>query len=134
MKNKTSYTQNFGANPANIQWSIVRGDTARLRVTFFEKNEVDFYDTNQWSYICSVYNPVTDEIDLLLVTPGVGYVDLFAPSEITETWGSANSSIVAELPFDLQVTIPGEDNILEDTVWTPVIGTISVIGDVTRGL
>jgi hypothetical protein len=34
---------------------------------------------------------------------------------------------VAELTFDLQVVIENE------TVWTPVIGTISVIGDVTGG-
>jgi hypothetical protein len=34
---------------------------------------------------------------------------------------------VTELAFDLQVTIDGA------TVWTPVIGTITVLGDVTGG-
>ena len=38
--------------------------------------------------------------------------------------------VVAELPFDLQVTISDAG---EDTVWTPVIGTICVLGDVSPG-
>jgi hypothetical protein len=35
------------------------------------------------------------------------------------------------LPFDLQITIPAATG--EDTVWTPVIGTICVLGDITPG-
>jgi len=126
-------TQIFGASPATIQWSVVRGDTAKIRITFFESNEVDAYDTTGWTYLSSVYNPITGDVDELTVTEGDGYVDIFAPSDITETWGGSNASIVAELPFDLQVTIPSE-GAEDDTIWTPVIGNISVIGDVTRGL
>jgi len=35
------------------------------------------------------------------------------------------------LPFDLQITIPAASG--EPTVWTPVIGTICVLGDITPG-
>ena len=49
---------------------------------------------------------------------------------MTLSWGTAYKTIVAELPFDLQVQISDAD---EDTVWTPVIGTIRVLGDITPG-
>jgi hypothetical protein len=39
--------------------------------------------------------------------------------------------VVAELPFDLQITIPTDGP--NDTIWTPVIGTICVLGDITPG-
>jgi hypothetical protein len=42
-------------------------------------------------------------------------------------WGSTYRSSVAELMFDLEVTI-------DDTVWTPVIGTITVLGDISGTL
>jgi hypothetical protein len=38
---------------------------------------------------------------------------------------------VAELSFDLQVIIPAGSGEGEDTTWTPVIGTICVLGDVS---
>jgi hypothetical protein len=37
------------------------------------------------------------------------------------------------LPFDLQVIIEATSGPAEDTVWTPIIGTITVIGDVSPG-
>jgi hypothetical protein len=49
-----------------------------------------------------------------------------APASITELWGTGYKSVVTELTFDLQVTI-------DNTIWTPVIGTISVFGDITGG-
>jgi hypothetical protein len=51
-----------------------------------------------------------------------------APACITKYWGTGFKSVVTELTFDLQVTIDGE------TIWTPLIGTISVIGDITGSL
>jgi hypothetical protein len=62
--------------------------------------------------------------------PSDGFVDITAHPSVTKNWGSKYSSIVAQLPFDLQVIIPQN---IEDTVWTPVIGTIQVLGDVTPG-
>lgn len=117
----------LGADPAIIKWNIVRGDTAPLRIEFYQNDEATAYDTTGWTYLASAYDFKGEVIDELDVTGGAGYVEITATPEITALWGTGFNKVVAELAFDLQVTI---DN---DTVWTPVIGTISVIGDVTGG-
>ena len=52
--------------------------------------------------------------------------------------GTKYKPVVAELKFDLQATLPG-DGVSggggdEVTKWTPVVGTICVIGDVSGTL
>jgi hypothetical protein len=116
---------NYGARPINMQWTVVRGDTAKLRIDFFEKDEVTFQDTSSWEYLASAYNPKTAIVDTLQVIAGEGYVEILAPASMTETWGTGYAAIVAELSFDLQITIE------EEIVWTPVIGNIVVIPDIT---
>jgi hypothetical protein len=118
----------FGADPARIKWNIVRGDTSPLRVEFLQDDEITYFDTSDWTYEATSYDPQSDVLDALEVTPGNGYVDIMAPASITEFWGTGFKSVVTELTFDLQVTID------EETIWTPLIGTISVIGDVTGSL
>lgn len=118
----------FGADPAIIKWQVVRGDTSPLRVEFYQNDEVTFYNTDNWSYDSFVYDSRGDVLIELATLAGDGYVDIIAAPAITELWGTGFAPIVAELAFDLQVTIDGE------TVWTPVIGTIAVLGDVTGGL
>ena len=120
----------FGASPARIQWTVVRGDTAKIRIQFFEADEETAFETSTWTYIATAYNPVSKLSDVLLVIAGVGYVDIVASPAITETWGAGYKSTVMELPFDLEVTIPETG---DDTVWTPVIGTISVLSDISIG-
>lgn len=117
----------FGANPMNIKWNVVRGDTSPLRIEFYENDEVTLYDTTGWEYLASAYDFKGDVTDELEVIPGDGYVEIIASADITKYWGTGYTSVVAELAFDLQVTIDSS------TVWTPVIGTISVLGDVTGG-
>jgi len=123
----------LGANPANIHWNVVRGDTAKIRISFFESNESTSYDTDGWTYKATAYSAATNTSDELEVVVFGNYVDVIALPEITNSWGEGFNNIVAELSFDLEVTIPGE-GLEEDTIWTPVIGNISVMGDVTRGL
>lgn len=118
----------FGADPARIKWSVVRGDTSPLRVEFLQDDEVTYFNTSTWTYQATSYDPQSDFLDTLEVTPGAGYVDIMAPASITEFWGTGFKSVVTELTFDLQVTID------EDTTWTPLIGTISVLGDITGSL
>jgi len=118
----------FGADPARIKWQIIRGDTSPLRVEFLEDDEITYFDTSDWTYRATSYDPQSDFLDSLEITPGAGYVDILAPASITEFWGTGYKSVVTELTFDLQVTIDS------DTVWTPLIGTISVLGDVTGSL
>jgi hypothetical protein len=117
----------FGADPANIKWQIVRGDTSPLRVEFYENDEVTPFDTTNWEFAASAYDFRGDVIDELQVSAGAGYVEITAPADTTALWGTGYTSTVAELAFDLQVTIDG------DTVWTPVLGTITVLGDITGG-
>jgi len=118
--------ESFGADPARIKWNVVRGDTAILKVEFWESDEETAYDTTNWQYQSSTYDSQGDVVDVLTVSPGNGYVEITAPPEITTLWGAGWNGTVAELSFDLQVTI-------DEIVWTPVIGTISVIADITRG-
>jgi hypothetical protein len=122
-----STPQPFGANPVNIQWAIVRGDTSPLRVEFYEDDEVTFYDTSDWTYAASAYGAKDDVIDQLETIAGNGFVEIVASPAITALWGTTYSQVVAELLFDLQVTKN------DGTIWTPVIGTIKVLGDVTGG-
>jgi hypothetical protein len=117
----------FGADPVNIKWNIVRGDTSPLRVEFYENDETTYFDTTGWTYASTTYDAKGDILDELEVDAGDGYVEIMASPDITQNWGTGYSSVVSELLFDLQVTIDGE------TVWTPVIGTITVLGDVTGG-
>lgn len=117
----------FGANPANVKWQVVRGDTASLRVEFYENDEITPFDTEDWVFSSTSYDFRGDILDELEVEAGEGYVIITAPAEITEFWGAGYTSTVAELAFDVQVDIDG-------TTWTPVIGTITVLGDVTGTL
>ena len=110
-----------------INFLCLRGDTASLRVEFLDNDEVTYFDTSDWEYVASSYDPKGEIIDELTVTPGEGYVDIVASSDLTQFWGTGYGSALAELTFDLQVTI-------DNTVWTPVIGNILVIGDVSGSL
>jgi hypothetical protein len=122
--------EKFGATPANIQWTVVRGDTATFRVDFLENDEITYFDTSDWTYAATAYDRSADVLDELEVEVHEGYVIVRALSEVTANWGSSYRSVVAELAFDLQVIIDDEDGLI---TWSPVIGTICVLGDVTPG-
>lgn len=116
--------QIIGAKPAYITWKVVRGDTATIMVQFLENDEVTSYDTTGWTYVSKAYDSNTSTSYNLLVEEVTNGVKITASSDITATWGTAPKNRVAELSFDLQVTIDAE------TVWTPILGNISVLGDV----
>ena len=86
--------------------------------------------TNSWVFRATAYDQSGDILDALDCEPGTGFVDIKAYPSVTKNWGLKYLRTVAELPFDVQVTIP---ELIEDTVWTPVIGTIHVLGDITPG-
>lgn len=116
----------FGADPAIIKWTVIRGDSSSLKVEFLQDDEVTTYDTSDWLYRSNAYDPKTDIVDPLEITKGDGFVTLSISPEVSEYWGTRASGITAELNFDLEVTI-------DETVWTPVIGSISVIADSSYG-
>lgn len=125
--------EKIGASPTNINWCVVRGDTAIIRIQFFESDESTGYDTDGWTYDATAYDPSTDISYTLTTEAESYYVDITAPASMTEDWGTSYANVVAELSFDLQVTIPPIDIGGDDTIWTPVVGTITVLGDITRG-
>ena len=126
--------EKFGATPANIQWTVVRGDTATLLVEFLEDDEVTGFDTSDWTYTATAYDPVGDVLDNLAVEVDGHTATITAPASITSNWGTAYKQVAAELKFDLQVTIEGGSGADADMVWTPVLGTICVLSDITPGL
>lgn len=115
----------FGADPINVQWQVVRGDTATMRVEFYDDDGETPFDVSSWTFSASAYDPRSDVIDELTTTAGSGYVDILASSEITSLWGIGYNTIVSELSFDLQAIIDS------DTTWTPVKGSIRVLSDVS---
>jgi len=115
----------IGASPAKIKWNAVRGDTAKLLVEFLENDEETYVDISGWEFSATAYNPATGLSDELEVEVDNEKVYIVAESFVTEQWGQDFGSKVASLNFDLQVTTD------EDVTWTPIVGIISVIGDVT---
>jgi hypothetical protein len=128
-----SSTFNYGAKPIPVKWTVVRGDTATLEVDFLQSNETTAYNTSDWTYKATAYDVNGDVLDELITTATSGSVTIKAPASQTLNWGTSYKNIVAELPFDLQVIIEAGSGAGEDTVWTPIVGTIVVIGDVSPG-
>jgi hypothetical protein len=122
--------EKFGATPANIQWTVVRGDSASFTVSLLENDEITEFDTEGWTYKATAYDPIADVLDELTVSSNGSVVTVTAPAEITANWGTKYKSVVAELTFDLQARVPDGNSSI---TWTPVIGTICVLGDVTPG-
>jgi len=120
--------ERFGATPANIQWTVVRGDYASFTVSFLENDEVTEFDTIGWAFAATAYDPTTDVLDELDVEVNGSVVTVSAPASITENWGTKYKAVVAELSFDLQAIVPDGTSTM---TWTPVIGTICVLGDVS---
>ena len=126
-------TSTYGANPISIKWNVVRGDTATLDIDFLQANETTAYNTSAWTYKATAYDVSGDVLDELITTATSGSVIITAPASQTLNWGSSYKNVVAELPVDLQVIIEAGSGAGEDTVWTPIVGTIVVIGDVSPG-
>ena len=126
--------EKYGASPANIQWTVVRGDTATLLVEFLEDDEITPFDCSEWTFRATAYDPMGNVLDNLTVTVDNNEATITAPASVTEDWGTGYNQVAAELKFDLEVIIEGGSGANADTVWTPVIGTICVLSDMTPGL
>ena len=119
--------QVLGIEPVNIRWNITRGDTSSIRVQFLESDEKTSVDTSKWVFEATAFDNRSKIFDDLDVRVDGNDIVITATSDLTEFWGKGVKSTVAELSFDLQVVID------RFTVWTPIVGTITVIGDVTGG-
>jgi hypothetical protein len=129
----TASIDQVGASPINIQWKVVRGDTATLKIEFLEDDEVTPIDISEWTFVSSSYDSAGDTLDELTVEKYTGYVVITALSEITKFWGVGYRNTVLELPFDLEIIIPNDESgaVESEITWTPVIGTIVVLSDIT---
>lgn len=117
----------FGSDPARIVWKIVRGDSSTIKIDFLENDESTGFDTTGWDYMAIAYNPKTDsEYELEIAVEGHS-LSITAPADVTADWGKGYGSVVAELLFDLEVNTG-------DEIWTPILGTITVLGDVGGSL
>jgi hypothetical protein len=114
----------IGSAPTQIAWNVTRGDTSTIRVYFLENDESTPVDISTWDIIATAYNVKKKTTDDLEITVGTGYIDVTATSDITIEWGTGFGSIIGTLFFDIQTTI-------NDVVWTPVVGNITVIGNVS---
>jgi hypothetical protein len=117
----------FGSDPARVTWKIVRGDTSSIKVSFLQDDETTAYTTTGWDFVAVAFNPKTDTEYELETSFASNVLTITAPSDITVEWGSTYGSVVAELLFDLQVDTGTQ-------IWTPIVGTISVVGDVGGSL
>lgn len=119
-------TDSFGTTPISMKWNVVRGDTAKIKVSFLENDETTGFDCSGWEFQASAYDFKTDTTDELEVEVDDHNLTITAPADITQYWGTGYKEKVSELRFDLQVTI-------DDEIWTPIIGSIVVLGDITGG-
>ena len=129
----TPATEKLGATPAHVQWTVVRGNSSTLLIQFLEDDEVTSWDISEWTFLATAYDSSGDVLDNLDVIIDGSDVSIFVSANTSKNWGIAYRSVVAELPFDLQVVIPASGEETEDTIWTPVLGTICVLGNVTPG-
>ena len=114
----------IGAEPQNVQWNIVRGDDASALFEWYEDDGITLKDTSTWTYAASAYNPKTSTSYSLTCTAGTSNVTISIPNTTSILWGTGSNAIVAELNFDLQITISGKK-------WTPILGKIIVRSDIT---
>ena len=59
----TNRPQIVGAEPAIVQWTLVRGDTSPLLVQFYEPDEETFYDISGWEFAATSYDYKGDVLD-----------------------------------------------------------------------
>lgn len=114
----------IGSDPIQINWDVTRGDTSTIRIDFLENDQATPIDISSWDIISTAYNVKKKTTDDLEVIVGNGYIEITATSDITSEWGTGFGSIIGNLFFDVQTTIG-------DIVWTPISGTITVLGNVS---
>ncbi len=114
-----------GAEPANVVWTLVRGDDAKISFQFLASDGVTPLNVSGWTY-SAVAKTSSGVLESLTVTPGASStVTIHATAVKTATWGTSKpGGVPADLSFDLQVTKA------DTTVWTPLIGTMRVLPDV----
>lgn len=112
-----------GEAPAKIIWNLVRGDDSSIDITLLADDGLPM-NTDGWTYFSKAsYNGTLYSLN----TTSVDHVvTIKATANTTALWGEGKTTNpAAQLPFDLEA-------IRDDgTKWTPVIGRIVVVPDIT---
>lgn len=123
--------EKFGAVPIKTQWTIVKGATSTLEISFLDLDETTYFDTDGWSYLVNVYDKYNDSLEELEVQESLGKITIVASADTTANWGPQINFSTVELRFDVKAIIPQQGT--DDMVWIPVSGTICLISDVISG-
>lgn len=113
---------NVGSPPPQINWTIVRGDTAAFRVYVTDENRNPLV-ISEWTIEMDIYRPSTDTL-IVTLTPEATVDD--GPGEFTVALTSAESDLLLTGDiFDIEMTD-------DQRVWTVAKGTMTVIADITN--
>jgi hypothetical protein len=110
---------NIGSEPPQIQWTIVRGDTAAFKVYVTDDSRVPL-DISEWSISADFRQ---ENSVVVSTTPAVGIDD--GDGEFTVSLTSAQTEVLETGDvFDIQLSDDAR-------VWTVAQGRMVVIEDVT---
>ena len=112
----------IGAEPPNVSWTVVRGDTAAFRVYVTDENS-DPLTIEDWDLAMDIVRPSSTNAVIVAVTPGISADD--DDGEFTVALNANQSELLATNDiFDIQISDATR-------TWTIAKGTITVIEDVT---
>ena len=115
-------TIGLGSEPPQIEWTLVRGDTAAFRVHVTDNSKTPL-DLDGWTFAMDFYRPSTDTI-VLSTTPSITNDDILG--SFTVALGASQSELLqTEDQFDIQISN-------DETVWTVGKGSVIVIEDITN--
>lgn len=113
---------NVGSPPPQINWTIVRGDTAAFRVYVTDENRNPLV-ISEWNIEMEIYRPSTSTL-IVTLTPEATVDD--GPGEFTVALTSVQSDLLLTGDiFDIEMTDA-------QRVWTVAKGTMTVIADITN--
>lgn len=113
---------NVGSPPPQINWTIVRGDTAAFRVYVTDENRNPLV-ISEWTIEMDIYRPSTSTL-IVTLTPEATVDD--GPGEFTVALTSVQSDLLLTGDiFDIEMTDA-------QRVWTVAKGTMTVIADITN--
>ena len=119
-----------GLKPPTVTWTVVRGDTAAIRVYVTDDNK-DPLVIEDWTIAMEVKRPntsagdFTDNAELIVELEPIS-TEIDGPGEFTVSL-TANESVLLETGdiFDIELSD-------ESRVWTVARGTLVIIEDVTN--
>ena len=98
--------EKHGATPANIQWTVVRGDDATLKVEFFEDDETTYFDTSDWTFTATAYDVNEDDATLVVLEGSHKYHEIFLDEK--------NGINTNKLILDGNINIYENENIVQE--------------------